>query len=668
MFRLKLLGGLALESDSEMLPASAHQRRRLALLVVLARAGGRGASRDRLLALLWPESTQESARHALDQLLYLTRRDLGRDVISSETGQLRLDAGVVWSDAARFEAHLQQGEWEAAAGLYAGPFLDGVHLGGSLELERWVDAERARLAERFVGALERLAHSARERGDREAAVSWARRRVAAEPLGARGALGLMQALADAGDPAGALRYFHTYRTLLREELETEPGTEVLALAERLTREPERRPPGDPGTNPPSPDGERSPGGPADEPPTGSHPLPGPDPAPAAAEGSGPAPPVRPLWLGRRSRRAALVASLAGAAAVAGAIVLADAHTPAAHPAPPAARSTAAGTRTPDPAAHSLYLRGRIAWNRRSREGLQEAVVLFRQATERDPTYAEAYAGLADAYVILGYLGYVPGDATFPKGKAAALQALALDPTVGEAHAALGVALQWEKRWTEAERAFVRAIEYAPTYATGHQWYALLLTILGRREEAVVHGRHAARLDPLSVQVHNTYGIMLYHAGALDSALHVYERVVTNEPDTAWVRQNPWVLSNFGKVAAAAGRHRDAVRLIERAAQAVPRHPRPLHALAAAHLAAGDSSRARAVFDGADPEHPHYAVYRALLHAQLGELDAAFAWLDRVEEWGPVVLLPLGGDPVLDPLRADPRYAALRRRLGLPAPR
>jgi TolB-like protein/DNA-binding SARP family transcriptional activator/Tfp pilus assembly protein PilF len=237
MFRLKVLGGLLLESDSEKLPASAHQRRRLTLLVVLVRMGVRGMSRERLVSLLWPESTEESARHALDQLLYATRRDLGKHVVSSDGGQLRLDPHAVWSDVVQFELHLQRGEWEPAVGLYAGPFLDGVHLGDGLALDRWVDAERAALEERFVGALEHLARDAAERGDAQAAVAWWRRRVEVEPLSGRGALALTQALADAGDRVGALRYAHTYSVLLREELGTEANAELLALVARLTQEP-----------------------------------------------------------------------------------------------------------------------------------------------------------------------------------------------------------------------------------------------------------------------------------------------------------------------------------------------------------------------------------------------------------------------------------------------
>lgn len=650
MFRLRALGGLSLESDSEVLPASAHQRRRLALLVLLARAGERGISRDRLLALLWPESASDSARHALDQLLYATRRDLGKLAVASEAGQLRLNPEVVCSDCGEFQRCLQREEWEAAVGLYQGPFLDGVHLGGSAELERWADTTRAELEAEFAGVLEALARQAEQRGDVQAAVQWWRKRAGAEPLSGRAATGLAQALVGAGDAAGALRYLRTYRALLREELGTEPAPELLVLAERLVREPERRAPGP------------SPSGGADEQP---------EPAPE------PAPPVRapgtPRRAARPGRRAVLGGVLALMVGLTGAIVFASANAPADRsagkaPAPSAPAAGEGAKHAPDPAAHALYLRARIAWDRRSRDGLQQAVVLFRQATERDPLYAEAHAGLASAYVILGYLGYLPGDATFPKGRAAALQALALDPREGEAYAALGVALQWERRWAEAEQALLRAVTYAPRYATGHQWYALLLSILGRRGEALAHGKHAVELDPLSVQISNTYAILLVRAGQPDSALRVFERVVTNEPDTAWVRENPWVLANFAKVAAASGRAEEAVRLAERAAEAVPGHPRPLHDLALAHLAMGNAARARAAFAAADPAHPHYPVYRALLHAHLGDLDSAFAWLDRVEEWSPVMLLTLAGDPTRSALHRDPRFAALRRRVGLPPPR
>lgn len=237
MVLLRTFGGLSLASDEAALPPSATQRRRLALLVLLARSGGIGISRDKLCSYLWPEASAESARHALDQLLYATRRDLGRDAIVSDGGQLRLSSHVIRADCAEFDRHLEANEADRAVALYAGPFLDGVHLGGSPELERWVEGERGRLAARFHGALEALGRAAMERGDAEAAVGWWRSRVAAEPLDGRATLRLMEALAKAGDVAGAIRSARMHAVLVREELGATPDAEVQVLAERLASEP-----------------------------------------------------------------------------------------------------------------------------------------------------------------------------------------------------------------------------------------------------------------------------------------------------------------------------------------------------------------------------------------------------------------------------------------------
>lgn len=126
-----------------------------------------------------------------------------------------------------------------------------------------------------------------------------------------------------------------------------------------------------------------------------------------------------------------------------------------------------------------------------------------------------------------------------------------------------------------------------------------------------------------------------------------------------------MLANFGKVATAAGRHADAMRWTVAASATAPKHPRPLYDLAMAYLAAGLRREARAAFDGADPAHPHYPIYRAFLYVQLGDLDSAFQWLGRVHEWGVASLGTLTSDPALRALRAGRRYAELRQRIGLP---
>jgi tetratricopeptide (TPR) repeat protein len=269
--------------------------------------------------------------------------------------------------------------------------------------------------------------------------------------------------------------------------------------------------------------------------------------------------------------------------------------------------------------------------------------------------------------MLGYFGFEPGDAMFPKARAAADRALELDPNAGEAYAALGQALTWQHAWSDAERAYLKALELTPNDATVHQWYALLLSYVGRAHEAAVHTGIAARLDPLSVQINNMHGMMLYYDGDLAGALRQYDHTVVNEPYSAWVHENPWVLTNFARVAAVAGRHEQALRLAKRAVVgAPPGHPRAVFEVALVNAVSGNRDEARRAYARADSNHPHYAYYHAWLDAVLGDLDSAYYWLDRVDQWGLPALVSLNNDPSLAKLRADPRFDRIRRRLALPA--
>jgi DNA-binding SARP family transcriptional activator/tetratricopeptide (TPR) repeat protein len=653
MLKLQLFGGLSLVGDAAV-PERALQRRRLALLAILALAGRRGISRERVQSHLWPESRPDRGRHALDQLLYTTRRDLGRDVILSGTTDLRLNPAVLRPDIWVFAEAVESARWSEAVELYEGPLLHGFHLADDTEFEQWLDSERARFDQEFHRALETLARDASESGDHLAAVRWWRRRAASEPVSARVALELMHALVTAGDRAGAIRHAHVHQELVRSTLELEPDPAVGALASTIAASSGAQP----GAVAPTRIVALAPA-------TVEQPAIRDAAAPAAGA-------PRRHWSSRRV--AAAGAGVAALGFVTAALLVRGA-APATVAEPALAASGAASNRTAvvtnalhgtrDDGALALYLRGRTEWEKRTRDGLQESVVLFRRATERDPTYAAAWAGLGQSYAMLGYFGFAPGDAMFPKARAAALHALELDPAAGEAYAALGQALAWRHAWNEAEQAYLRALELRPEDATAHQWYALLLAYLGRVPEAVRHTGHASRLEPLSVQINNFHGILLYYSGDLEGALRQYERTVDAEPDSAWVRQNPWVLSNFGHVAAAAGRHEQAVRLIERALHVVPTHPRPLLDLARVYVLAADPDRARAVFARADTTHAHYAVYRALLHVLLDEFDDAFAWFDRVGEWPLPSLVGLNSNPRYAALRADPRFQQIRKRLGMP---
>jgi len=235
-FRLKTFGGLSLTGESGAVTGAATQRRKLALLAVLATGGERGVSRDRLLALFWSESDAEHARHALTQSLSALRRELGSDNLFLGSADLSLNTAVIESDVAALETALARTELERAVALYVGPFLDGIHLDhahGSPEFERWVETERSRLARLIAEALERLAVAATERHEPRRAVEWWRRLAALDPCSARSAAGLITALAAAGDASGALRHAQVYQTLLREELNLEPDGAVLAIVRRL---------------------------------------------------------------------------------------------------------------------------------------------------------------------------------------------------------------------------------------------------------------------------------------------------------------------------------------------------------------------------------------------------------------------------------------------------
>jgi DNA-binding SARP family transcriptional activator/tetratricopeptide (TPR) repeat protein len=232
MWVLKVLGGASLQHADGGKPVLL-QRRPLALLALLAIAGERGISRERLAGFLWPESGEEQSRGALRQVLHLLRRSLGSpDPIMSGV-ELRLDSKVVASDVEEFERLLAAGFVERAMACYGGPFLDGFHLAGAGDFERWTATERERLSRQYEQGCEQLAGAAEAEGNAAAAAEWWRRVIALDPLSSRAALGYMRALATAGDSGAALRHARVYAAVVREELDLEPDPIVTAYADAL---------------------------------------------------------------------------------------------------------------------------------------------------------------------------------------------------------------------------------------------------------------------------------------------------------------------------------------------------------------------------------------------------------------------------------------------------
>jgi serine/threonine-protein kinase len=229
MLQLRTFGGLSLSRGEENLTGAITQRRRLAILALLAVAGDAGMSRDKLLAYLWPESTAERARHVLNQLLYAQRRQAGSDSLFLGQKTLRLNPDLIQTDVGMFEQAMERRELEQAVALYRGPYLDGFFLKDAAEFERWVEAQRQRYARRCLTAFIALARGSSTAGDKRTAVEWWRRAAEQDPLDGEAVLGLVEALLAIGDRAGMLREARRHEALLRSELDVSPDPRITEL-------------------------------------------------------------------------------------------------------------------------------------------------------------------------------------------------------------------------------------------------------------------------------------------------------------------------------------------------------------------------------------------------------------------------------------------------------
>jgi len=236
MLFLKTFSGLSVEMDGAPGSGAGQQRKTLALLALLAAAGRRGISRDKLAAFLWPESDEEHARNLLKQACYALRRDLHAPELFLGAVELRLNADVITSDIGTLEDALARGDPGPAVSTYTGPFLDGFYLAGAAEFEHWVEATRTALKARVGDALEGLAKQAAASGDAHGAVPLWRRLAALDPLAARPALGLVRALVAAGERTAALEFGRVHENLVRQELGVAPDPAISELLARLRGE------------------------------------------------------------------------------------------------------------------------------------------------------------------------------------------------------------------------------------------------------------------------------------------------------------------------------------------------------------------------------------------------------------------------------------------------
>ncbi len=314
-------------------------------------------------------------------------------------------------------------------------------------------------------------------------------------------------------------------------------------------------------------------------------------------------------------------------------------------------------------AYQLYLKGRHHWNRWTEDGFYKAIEHFRQAIESDPSYAMAYAGLADCYVLLGWNSYLPPKEAFPKGKAAAKAALQLDPDLAEAHTPLAALLwldDWE--WDKAQIEFKRSLELSPTYATANHWYAEYLMTMGRHQEAMVRMKKGQDLDPLSLIISVAVGWALYFARRYDQAIEQLRRTVDldpNYPVTYWI---------LGLLLRKTGCYELAITEGEKGVQLSGGSPLMRASLAHTLGTAGMTKEALQILDDLTKlaKQKYVAPYFfAGIYIGLGENERAIECLQKCYEEHSHWLIYLHLDPNMDGLRDNPSFQDLLRRIGLP---
>jgi TolB-like protein/DNA-binding winged helix-turn-helix (wHTH) protein/Flp pilus assembly protein TadD len=317
----------------------------------------------------------------------------------------------------------------------------------------------------------------------------------------------------------------------------------------------------------------------------------------------------------------------------------------------------------NPVAYESYLKGRYFWNKRTADGLKVALAYFNEAIDEDSKYARAYAGLADTYALLGdwqYAVMTPKDA-LPRAKAAAIKALELDNALGEAHNSLAFCLDgfdWD--FDSAGKEFRRAIELNPGYATAHHWYAWHLALLRRYDEAIVEMRKAENLDPLSLIINADLAELLALAHSYDESIQQSRKTIEMDPNFGLAH------NHLGQAYLQKHMNDEAVAELQEAVKLSGRSPTCIANLARAYAASGNRSEAVKLLN--DLKKRSSASYShgseiAVIYASLGDSDQALKWLEKgyEERFNPGVLLR----PGFDPLRLDPRFADLVRRVGLP---
>ncbi len=332
---------------------------------------------------------------------------------------------------------------------------------------------------------------------------------------------------------------------------------------------------------------------------------------------------------------------------------------------PEDRERLAKTPAVAPEAYESYLKGRYYWNKRSDENLMKAIGYFEDATQRDPNYALAYAGLSDSYAIISatIFGTMPAAVSGPKAKAAAQRALEIDPTLAEAETSLATAkFNYDWDWSGAASGFENAIHINPSYATAYQRYSLYLMAMNRPRESFEQIHRARELDPLSISINFSLGWRLYMARQYDRAIEQLRNTLEMDPSY----ELPHLVA--GQALEQKGQFDLAIAELRKAVDLSHGTPLMLSALAHAYACAGNKPEAEKILSQMRAEAKSQYLspyYFAVVYAGLGDSETAMNWLEKafVDRSNGLVFLQV--EPELDSLRSNPRFVALERKLNFP---
>mgnify|MGYP006286573599 CR=1 FL=1 len=704
MYRLNLLGGASLEGASGLLRGRVVQRRQLALLALLAGSRIDAPGRDKITGIMWPETSPSRARSRLSDTLHVIRKSLGAEAVLAVGDGLALNQSVVATDVRDFRDALEVDDRREALSLYGGPFLDGFRADRGVAFERWADGERGRLRRSACRAASELAAACEESGDLEDAAKWTRRRLRIDPHDEVAARKLAELLDGTGDRSGAVRVLQDLAERLRDDLELDVSAETAAVMRDLREGTGRhRTSSDPGQDRVRslavlPLDDLSPGD------SEAHITSGIQDALIGAlsriDGLRVISRTSTLAVGSESRPVHETARELGVdALMEGAVVrtgdrvriqlqlvkarpderhlwseayerdldevlaihseVADAVARQLRGRVSARADRLARIRRVEPAMYEAYLRGVHHLGKFTPEGRQRGLEYLHRAIDEDPADPLPYAALALAHSQIGHESGEPGK-HFPRAKEAAERALEIDDSIAEAHEAIAeTKLYWEWDWRGAEEAFDRALALNPSLAVAHAHRGWYLHLRRRWEAGTNEMRKAEELDPLVPLYPAWLGWQLLLMGRPAEALEAARRALELQDDF------PVGLYVLGAVHAVRQHFDDALDAHRKARTASPDWTWGLgHTLALA----GREEEARDVADrmGSSPT-PMTPFGLAVIHAELGETDEAFRWLEAAFElrfsWMPWMAVY----PLLSSLHDDPRYADMVNRLDLPEP-